>query len=437
MKKYFEKISDALLTLRGIQLYRSFLRQSQYFDAASMQDYQLERLRAILMTAERTTPYYRKLFWEHNFDPKLFNDIKDLQKLPILTKTQLKTEVDQFYSFEAMQDAIELHTSGTTGEPLKVFTSKAQWIVEQGVIWRHWKWAGFKLGDRMAIIRSYSPAPGMPLYKLDRLRNWMYFSANHLSEAHCLEYLQVLQQWRPAFLRGYPTSLALLAKVALDKQIKLPSLKAALTASETLLDMQRDVIREAFGIEVFDHYGQAEITAMLHECEAHNGLHIDSEYGYVELLPTAVPHEYRIIATNLHNTAMPLIRYETGDIAVLREQRACSCGRTLPIIDAIKGRQDDYLYHAEGYSIPTVNFYTFFSKIEQIYRFQIIQYAAQQVEIRVLLKQDCDAAACLAKIKAEMDYRFGFPCAVVLTNEFIQSGEGKCLPLLQKYRKNS
>lgn len=436
MKKKFEKLADAFLTLRGIQLYRTFLSKSQFYDDALISDYQIERLRDILIKAERTTPYYRKLFWEYNFDPKRFNQLDELQKLPILSKATVKSEIDQFYSYEAMKDSLELHTSGTTGEPMKVFTSKNQWVMEQGVVWRHWQWAGYRLGDRMAIIRSYSPAAGMPLHKLDRLRNWMYFSANHLSEQHCLEYLKILQNWKPVFLRGYPTSLYLLAKVARDNNIKLPSLKAALTASETLLDMHRVAIREAFDIEVFDHYGQAEITAMIHECEAHTGMHIDSEYGYVELIPTEEPTEYRIIATNLHNHAMPLIRYDTGDIAIMTEKRACCCGKTLPLIDGIKGRQDDYMYHAEGYPIPTVNFYTFFSLLESVYRFQMIQYSASHVEIRVLLKQDSNAQDCLNKIEAEMQHRFGFPCEVRLTNEFIESGEGKCLPLIQKIRKN-
>ena len=122
----------------------------------------------------------------------------------------------------------------------------------------------------------------------------------------------------PPFLRGYPSSLALLARFALDEGLRVPSLKAALTASESLTPAHRTVVREAFGIEIFDHYGQAEISCMLHECESHDGMHVLEDYGVVELVPTGDAGRFRLIATNLQNTAMPLIRYDTGDIVPRR-----------------------------------------------------------------------------------------------------------------------
>ena len=71
----------------------------------------------------------------------------------------------------AKKDSLTFFTSGTTGEPLQVYTSKNQWIMEQGIIWRSWKWADYNFRDKIAIFRSYAPKEGEPKLKKDRLKN--------------------------------------------------------------------------------------------------------------------------------------------------------------------------------------------------------------------------------------------------------------------------
>lgn len=428
-----ERLRDASLTWEGYRLSKGLMSNTPFFSPDQIQAYQLEQLRLVLDACYRYVPYYQKLFWEHDFDPHRVRTLDDIKRLPILTKETVRSKLSDFCSMKELRAAIRLRTSGTTGTPLSVYTSAGQWAVEQGAIWRHWGWAGYRFRDRMAIVRSYSPKAGEPLWKLDRLRNWLYFSPYHLSEAQCRTYLDVMARWRPKYLRGYPSSLYLLARVAKNEKRRLPGLQAAFTASETLLPHYRAEIEEAFGIKVFDHYGQAEITAMLHECEAHAGLHVLSDYGYVEFLPSDQTGLYRMIATNLQNTAMPLLRYDTGDLVELAD-KSCSCGRIFPLVRRVVGRSDQLLLHRNGFPLPSINLYTYFAKQDDVVRFQIIQSSKDDVEVRIAPRAGVDPEKVAENVRQEMKLRFGGEVNVVPTQEFEQSGEGKCLPILQKAR---
>jgi len=168
------------------------------------------------------------------------------------------------------------------------------------------------------------------------------------------------------------------------------------------------------------------------ECEAHQGMHLNQEYGYWELEKRDyLPDNQRmIIGTNFRNFAMPLLRYETGDIAILAENQTCRCGRTLPLIKGIAGRKDDIITTPEGTMIPSVNFYSLFREIPAVERFQVIQWSKDNVEIRIrtrhLTAEDKD------HILSEMNSRLGQSIKLKLTtnSEFERNPEGKRRPVM-------
>ncbi|MBI1855964.1 MAG: phenylacetate--CoA ligase family protein [Chloroflexi bacterium] len=324
--------------------------------------------------------------------------------------------------------AMELRSSGSTGEPFVIQVSKNHWVMEQAIVWRHWSWMGYRFRDRMAIVRSYVPEAGEPLWKLDPIRNFLYMSAYHLTPENAAAYLEKLREWQPKYLRGYPSSLYILAKMAEAQGITAPRVKGILTASESLLPVYRETIERVFGASVFDWYGQSEETITMNECEAHQGLHINLEYGYCELLadPSLPENERRIVATCLHNLAMPLIRYETGDVAVLAEDGAlCGCGRTLPLVKAIKGRSDDFIRTPDGRIIPSVNFYTLFYELPNIIAFQLVQREVGCLE--VYIKSQDFGEALLRELRTKLQDRLGeaINIQIHLNEAFVQTGEGK------------
>ena len=432
------RAQDLLLSGKGILLFRSLLRKSQYWPRERLEAYQYERCSRLLISAYENTSYYHELFWRHDFDPyAAFKSMDDLSKVPLLTKETVRREESRLISARAANDSIEYRTSGSTGEVFKGLHSKKHWIMEQATVRRHWSWLDYRLFDRMAIVRSFVPEPGGPLWKHDRLRNFMFFSAYHLNAENAAEYLRFMAKWKPRILRGYPSSLYVLAKIAADLQISIPPLQGILTASETLLPLYRQTIESVFGAKVFDWYGQMEGSTIITECEAHRGMHINSEYGVCELLADEKlgANERRIVGTALHNEAMPFIRYDTGDVAVIDESGgACPCGRGLPTIKSIRGRSDDFLYTPDGRTIPSVNLYTMMNRYDDVVAFQFVQLRLDVLEVRLRAKH-LDAAT-QAKLLVDLRARFGesIRFEIRVGAEFVQSVDGKKLVVVSKAR---
>lgn len=429
---------DLFLSGRGIALYHRLLKHSQYWSHDKLIEFQLMRLKQLLIEAYEKIDYYRKQFQELAFNPKKdFNDISDIKRIPILKQADARLSNNNLVDRTKLYKAIELRTSGTTGEPFVIFASPFHWIVEQGITWRHWKWIGYQFRDKWAIVRSYVPKEGDPIWKIDRLRNFLYLSAYHISESNINLYVSKLNEWKPNFLRGYPSSLYLLAKFMKMKSLMIDPPKAILTASETLLPQFRKVIEETFRAPIFDWYGLAEPAITMSECNAHQGLHINMEYGLCELISdSCLPKDQRrIVATSLHNDVMPLIRYETNDIAILNSESKCSCGRQLPLVKRIIGRSDDFLIGSEMRILPSVNFYTLFFNFPEIAGFQIIQNTINNIELRLVYWRPLGENKRLEMIN-ELKNRFGPAINIHLVENqgFIQVGEGKRPVIIQKVK---
>jgi phenylacetate-CoA ligase len=139
-----------------------------------------------------------------------------------------------------------------------------------------------------------------------------------------------------------------------ERGIKL-HIPMVITGSETLSDYQRTKIESVLGTRIINHYTHWERSGSILECEQRK-LHAQEDYGHHELLdaegnPVGPGEEGEITVTGLHNRAMPLIRYRTGDIGVWGTG-TCSCGRTFPIIDRIQGRAVDTLIRKDGVLVP-------------------------------------------------------------------------------------
>jgi phenylacetate-CoA ligase len=243
------------------------------------------------------------------------------------------------------------------------------------------------------------------------------------------EYLKMMIARGITVLRGYPSSIAILASFVLRTGHDIPKIKLILTASEILFDQDRRLIEEAFGAKVYNHYGLAEQVVMMGDCEKHEGLHNYEEYGYLELLDTEDPCLKRIIGTNLHNLTMPLIRYDTGDLAVVSE-KPCSCGRTLRTIKNVVGRENAVIKTLNGFVIPITNFYTMLEHFQEIDRWQIVQRSLTEIEF--ILSSRNITNDRISNLKNEINKRLGvnFNLVISLNCKFIQKGEGKINPFV-------
>lgn len=427
------RIYDLRQSYRGKRVARELLGKSQHWSKEEMEQFQFKALYRLLDHCRNNIPHYQKLFAKISFElERDFRGLSDLPKLPLMTKRTARAAGTDLLSTKLKKDCIMDKTSGSTGEPFSIHISHEQITFEKATVWRHWGWAGYKFRTPMAIVRTYVPKQGEPLIKHDLIRNFRYYSAYHLNEGNARDYLTDMNKFEAAIVRGYPSSLYFLAKFKLDTGIELPRVKAILTASETLTDNQRKTIERAFDARIFNWYGLAEQVVTANECEFHEGMHLNQEYGYWEFEKRSYLSENQrmIIGTNFRNHAMPLLRYETGDIAIIGNEQQCLCGRSLPLIKAIVGRKDDFITTSDGTLIPSVNFYSLFREMPSVERFQIIQWERDRVEIRIksrhLTVEDRE------HLLKEMRLRLGQSVKVklVTNSEFERNPEGKRRPVM-------
>ncbi len=435
-----KKAIKAAARLHGWNIHKRFLSRTPYWPEERRREYIERHLRTTLVRAYEGTRHYREAFDAIGFDPRVdFRGPEDLARLPILTKDRIRADADSLIDRRFLRFSIEASTSGTTGEPMKMRLNEGYVAFDTGCIFRHWSWAGYRWRDRMVALRSYVPeSEREPLWRFDRAQNTLYFSAYHLSPETCERYIEEILKFRPLYIKAYPSSVTVLAEYAYPVREKFHALRGIFTSSETLLPTERETIERTFGNKVFNWYGMTEPVMVITECEAHEGMHINWEYGFPEFLPSDdLPDgEYRLVATSFHNPVMPFIRYETGDVVrLLSEGRTCSCGRNMPLVETVVGRKDECIVTPDGRRLPSVNFYTLFRKYAEILRFQLVQYGRTEVVAKIAPRAGVAGLdAIRSRVAEELRARIGPGVAldVEVTDRFLTNSDGKTPPILRK-----
>ena len=272
---------------------------------------------------------------------------------PLLAKAEVKAHPERFVRRRSLGSLIRgtIQTSGTSGSPLTLVQAWGAVIREEAFVYRQLRWIGYRHGQRRAWIRGDIVCPDHPqdgrYWCHDWIGNMLMMSSYHLSNATIGRYIEALERFDPVVIHAYPSSIAALASWlnAAGRTYGGRALKGVMTSSETLEPAVRAAVTKAFGVTVFDWYGQAERVAAIGTCE-HGNYHALTDYGAVELLD-AGNGTCELVGTTLNNAAMPLQRYRTGD-AVVPGGEPCPCGRVFPTVKAVIGRQEKIITLPDG-----------------------------------------------------------------------------------------
>lgn len=336
-----------------------------------------QRINAFVRHAAETVPWYARLFRDLELDPAEIKGLNDLTELPLLTKKQVQDHPEDFLSQAVPRRKLRIaHTSGTTGGGLRFAripeTIRAQWATW----WRCRRWHGIRRGVWCANFGGRTIVPAgqrkPPYWRMARPLRQVFFSAHHMGPDTLTPYIDELRRRKPPWIGGYPSLIALLASHMLDRGIDLGyRVRWVTLGAENLLEQQVALIREAFGIKPTQVYGMAEAVANASECEE-GRLHVDEDFAGVEFIPQPGTGAARIVGTNFTNPATPLIRYDTGDMAVLApEGERCPCGRPGRIIERIDGRKEDYVVLSNGMRLGRMD--QIFKDLVNIREAQILQ----------------------------------------------------------------
>lgn len=359
---------------------RRKLEETQWWDADRIESLRIERLRALLIEAGTHVPYYRQLFQKTGFDPAKVASTACLQQLPTLTKADIRANSQALQHADA-RGLVRSTTGGSSGEPLAFFIGAERVSHDVAAKWRATRWFGVDIGDPELVVWG-SPIELGAQDRLRQLRDKLMrstlLSAFDMNDANLDHYLRSIRRTRPRMIFGYPYSIAHIARHAQRRGVRLNDLgvKVAFVTSEYLYPHQRDTIGTVFGCPVANGYGGRDAGFIAHECEA-GGMHITAEDIIVETLdasgaPAAPGQPGEVTVTHLATRDYPFIRYRTGDIAVLDDQR-CRCGRCLPMIREIQGRTNDFLIATDGTPMPCGAFTYLVREIPGVESFKVVQ----------------------------------------------------------------
>ncbi len=376
---------------------RRRLAKTQWWDRQALEDLQLQLLRRLVRHCYETVPYYQRLMRERGITPESIKALEDIRRFPILTKQEVlkagETIVSRKYPRWRLR---RTSTSGTTGAPLRLYRNLFSIGHEHAFVRRQWDWAGIGFSDRLAYLKGRVVAEGdgqdQRLYVYDPVMKELHLSTYHLAPEIVPQYVDILQRYKVKGIIGYPSSIYPLAQMCLDRRIPL-HLDSVLLTSETLPPSHKEAIIAAFGCKIFDFYGAAERVCYIFMCE-HGRHHIQPEYGLTELIPVNPEGHCKIVATGFWSDAMPLLRYDTGDLA-LPAEASCPCGRAFPMVDRILGRQGDAITTPSGgqlgAAIMTHLVYVICGA-GHLLESQVIQDAADHITIEYVPGEGCSPA---------------------------------------------
>lgn len=406
--------------------------RSQWRKPEEIRAAQDARLRDQVQVAARL-PFYRQRFQRAGVRPEDIRGIGDLPRLPLLTKQEVREAGHGLLIPANARGLTHGHTSGTTGSPLNLWYDRAMVIANNVADYRQKAWGGMRRGEWCGIFLGRVVVPvtqrKAPFWRPNFVHRHMWFSSFHMSDDVLPQYVAQIRKSNIQFLDGYPSTLFILARHLLRRGERLP-MRGVFTSSETLTDIQREAIEDAFQCRNFDFYGEAERVVFAAECDRHDGKHLFDEYGVTEIVDDAgqpVPDGQMgwVVGTSLWNGGMPLLRYRLSD-TTRKLTGPCSCGRGLSRIANITTKAEDIILTPDGrYVSPSVITHPF-KPFDEILKSQVIQVARDEVVVRLVVSRrftDAQRAELLEGLRIRLGQ--GMKLTTEIVDEILPEPSGK------------
>ena len=412
------------------------VRKNQWLKTSELEELQAKKLRAIVKHAYENTEFYHRKFRGAAVRPEDIKTVDDLVKIPFTTKAELREHSLGSMLSKGMDlnRCLVTETSGSTGIPTKIVYDEAANDFSKAVNLRSHMENGLRIRSRWAVFGD--PHHFQKQQWFQRLR---IFSPLQLSVFDTTDkQISILRKFKPDVLDGYTSSIRLLAKAVEEQGIDDIKPKVVFGTSELLDNETRKYINSVFDVEMVDHFGCVELNRTAWECIEHVGYHIDIDAVVMEFVRdgagVSAGERGEIVYTGLYNYAMPLIRYEIGDIGVPSEE-TCPCGRGLPLMKLVEGRTDSFMQVPDGRVFPAMIWEPIMRRISGVGQFKAIQERKDLIRI-LLVKDDEFNQRTIDQIEADIKDVMGEEINVEteIVDEISKDKSGKVRAAVSKVR---
>ncbi len=397
------------------------LERSQWLGPAEMAELQRQRLNRLLSGALAHSPWHAERLRAADLADMVEAGearLADLSRLPTMNKADARANVDRLVWRAAPGGVFPYTTGGSSGEPLIFHFGRARQAADAAGRLRARRWWGVEPGAREVYLWG---AP-VELSKTDRIKtlrdrlvNQLLLNAFEMSAASMDDYLEALVRWNPCAIYGYASSLALLAAHAEARGVspRLPALRVVAATGEPLFPHQRELIERVFGVPAAVEYGARDAGLMA--LESPDGVLLQmSETHLIEVLDDEgnPADEGEAVITSLVSEAQPFIRYRTGDVVKTRGQPDPG-GRGLSVLDAVVGRQTDFVVTADGRIMHALALIYVLRATPGVAQFKIVQQAINEIEVWVVA-DSAWAEVSREAVVSGLQARLGPQCRIAL-----------------------
>ena len=417
------------------------LDQSQWWEPEEILAHQFRQLRRVVEHANETVSFYKPRLEAAGISSDKELDPTSWRKLPLLTRRDLQNHAFELCSSSVPPDHGKVTsqlTSGSTGQPVMILTTDFTGFFWHAFTLRDHRWHQRDFSQKLAAIRYTPKGVARPPHGIQHA-GWGSSTQGVVQTGPCVilsihstieQQASWLKENAPGYLLSYPSALRALADYFIAHGQCLPGLKEVRSFGEIVEPGCREACRRAWGVEIADAYSSQEvgyITIQCPECEHH---HVQSENVLVEVLkehgqPCGPGEIGQVVVTTLHNFAMPLLRYAIGDYAEVGER--CGCGRGLPVLKRILGRQRNILRLPDGsLRWPSLGQGEGVQDLPPFRQFQIIQRTLDSLQAKVVRATPFTAEE-EERMKNYLRETLGYPfrIAVEYVNEIARSPSGK------------
>lgn len=351
---------------------------------------QEEKYKAFINYAVDSSPYFKNSLGSIVG----FNELKNISQLPLLSKEQIRKNINQIYTV-SKNDAVVSKTGGTTGKSLEVLFSKEDFQERFAILDNFRSNFGYELGKKTAWFSGKDILTQRDLrknrfWKKDYVYNVKYYSTFHIKDDYLKYYIDDLISFGPEFFVGFPSNILEIAKYGIRNNMVFPKgiVKAIFPTAESITKTNKNIIESYFHCGVYDQYASSEGAPFIIECKNKN-LHLELQSGIFEVLDNdyKAVKSGKLVVTSFTTHGTPLIRYDIGDSIELSDE-SCDCGNNNPLVKQILGRVDDYVYSPERGKINLGNVSNTLKGVQGITKFQAIQNELNHITVKIIIDND-------------------------------------------------